>query len=214
MGKSIIIVGAGANLSRAVAEKFGSNGYIVGLISRNGKKLEKMITELNAKSIQGFYCQADVYDTQELDRALKKLSLKLGGVNVLFYNVAPMRKKDIMDESVSDLMDDFRLTVGHGLYSVQSLLEDLKTSEGNVIFTGSGFASYPQAEFGSLSLAKAGIKNLTKQLYKVLKKYNIYAGTLTVRGYIQADSLTHSPEILAEKVWEMTQQRAQVEVQV
>lgn len=214
MGKSIIIIGAGPGLSRAVAEKFGKNGYFVGLISRNEQKLQKMATELNSKKIQTFYYKADAYDRAQLEKALNKLSLKFGGVSVLFYNVAPARKKDLFQETVPDLIDDFRLTVGHGLFATQLLYNDLKASSGSVLFTGSGFASFPQHEFGSLSLSKAGIKSLTKQLYKALKPDGIYVGTLTIRGYIEAGSKTHSPEILAEKFWEMHQERSRAEVTI
>lgn len=214
MGKSIIIIGAGPGLSRAVAEKFGQNGYFVGLISRNEQKLKKMATDLNSKKIQTFYYKADAYDRAQLEKALNKLSLKFGGVSVLFYNVAPGRKKDLFQETVPDLIDDFRLTVGHGLFATQLLYDDLKASAGSVLFTGSGFAGFPRHEFGSLSLSKAGIRSLAKQLYTALKPDGIYVGTLTIRGYIEAGSKTHSPEILAEKFWEMHQERSRPEVTI
>ena len=42
MQKSILIIGAGTGLSLGVAQKFGEQGYKVGLISRNADNLEKL----------------------------------------------------------------------------------------------------------------------------------------------------------------------------
>jgi short-subunit dehydrogenase len=51
MGKVIVIVGAGPGIGQAVAEKFGSNGFSVALISRRKQNLEKLTEELSAKGI-------------------------------------------------------------------------------------------------------------------------------------------------------------------
>lgn len=54
MSKNIIIIGAGPGLSRGIAEKFGNEGYKVGLVSRNAEKLEKEISRLENKGISAF----------------------------------------------------------------------------------------------------------------------------------------------------------------
>lgn len=51
MNNNIIIFGYGTGISKAVAHKFGKEGYKIGLVARNAQKLEKAILELKAQGI-------------------------------------------------------------------------------------------------------------------------------------------------------------------
>lgn len=72
---------------------------------------------------------------------------------------------------------------------------------------------YPNPQFGSLSLGKAGLRSLAHQLHEALKPEGVYAGTIIVNGYIQPDSPTHSPKIVADKFWELYSARQDKELQ-
>lgn len=82
-----------------------------------------------------------------------------------------------------------------------------------VLLTGGTLALTPYAPYGSLSLGKAGIRNLAQQLHARLKADGIYVGTLTIAGGVDRDSPTHSPALLADLFWQMAQDRTTVEVQ-
>lgn len=213
MKKSILIIGAGAGLSTGVAEKFGAEGYKIGLISRSAEKLALLKTELNGKGIECEFATADATDPAELERAIQSIVDRFGSIDVLLYNAAAMKMKPLMSETVEELAEDFKLSVANAFHSVKVLHEVLKASKGAVLLTGGGFAMYPNPAFGSLSLGKAGIRNLAHQLHTVLKDDGIYVGTLTIAGYIQPDSTTHSPVILADKFWQLLQNRNEVEMQ-
>ncbi len=43
---SIVIVGAGPNLGLAIAQRFGREGFAVGLVSRNQEKLDGLAAQL------------------------------------------------------------------------------------------------------------------------------------------------------------------------
>ena len=51
MNKVIVIIGAGNGISKAVAEKFGTEGFSVVLISRREEKLEELQHALKNKNI-------------------------------------------------------------------------------------------------------------------------------------------------------------------
>jgi short-subunit dehydrogenase len=120
--------------------------------------------------------------------------------------------KHIMEDNIDDLTNGFKTSVGNALEAVKTLLTTLKKSKGSVLFSGGNSATNPNPDMGSISLGKAGIKNLAYQLNKVLATDGIYVGTLTISGWIQPDSQTHSPKILAEKFWDMNSKRADVEI--
>jgi short-subunit dehydrogenase len=213
MRKSILIVGAGPGFSTGVAEKFGSQGYSVGLISRNAEKLQFLSDQLNQKGIANYIAVADAGVQSQLEYAISDLKTKLGGVSVLLYNVAALKNRDIWSETTDDLVQDFKLNVAHALYSAQILYEDLKVNEGAILLTGGGLSKNPNPQYGSLALGKAGTLNLALQLNKRLKPDGIFVGTITINGFIRPFSPTHSPEILAEKLWKLFQNRSEAEIQ-
>jgi len=212
MSKSIIIIGMGPGLSLGVAEKFGAEGFTVGMVSRTQAKLKELQIQLKSKNIQSAYEAADVANTEQLLSAVAKLKSKLGIVDVLHYNAVDYRMKPLMEETIEDLTNGFKTSVGNVLMVVKELLPDLEKSKGVILLTGGGTATQPNPDMASISLGKAGIRNLAYQLHQVLKPDGIYVGTLMVMGWIQPDSKTHSPKILADKFWEMSIARNSVEL--
>lgn len=88
----------------------------------------------------------------------------------------------------------------------------MRQTKGAVLLTGGGFSLNPNHEFGSLSLGKAGLRNLALQLNEALKEDDIYVGTLTINGHIQEESDLYSPSILANMFWEMYISRIDAEI--
>ncbi len=212
MNKNIIIIGAGHKLGFAMANKFGENGFRVGLISRNEEGLKEKSNILKEQGIQAFYHSADAYDKYDLELAISALRNKMGTIDILFYNAASKKKKDLLSEETDDLINDFRLNVANVFHLVKYLLDDLRQTKGAVLLTGGGFALEPNYEYGSLSLGKAGLRNLALQLNQALKEYDIYVGTLTINGHIQEESKLYSPALLANIFWDMYLNRIDSEI--
>jgi short-subunit dehydrogenase len=213
MSNSIIIVGAGPGFSAAVGERFGREGYKIGLISRDEQKLQTMVTQLASKGFTASYALADAGNQSELEQALSALKTSLHGVSVLLYNAAALKNRDIWTETPESLANDFKLNVAHALFCSQVLHDDLKAHQGAILLTGGGLSKNPNPQYGSLALGKAGTLNLAIQLNKRLKDDGIFVGTITINGFIRPYSPTHSPEILAEKLWKLFKNRTDVEIQ-
>lgn len=144
--------------------------------------------------------------------AIKEIKSKLGSIFILQYNAVDYRMKNLMDETVEALTNGFKISVANAFAATMELLPDLKENKGSVLFTGGCSGNYPSTDMASISLGKAGIRNLTLQLHKSLKPYNIFVGTVTVSGSISPTSETHSAKILAQKFWDLYQARNQVEI--
>lgn len=211
MQKSILIIGAGTGLSLGVAQKFGEQGYKVGLISRNADNLEKLSQELKAKNIDCFYTTADVKNATELQQAITDLRSILGEINTLFYNAAHLKMQNILDETPETLTDDFMINVVGAQQAFKLLYPDLQKQKGAMLIAGGGLAFYPSPDLGSLAIGKAAIRNLALQLNTIGKEKGIYVGILNITGRIEPESLKHSPEILAEKFWKLNSDRTLTE---
>jgi short-subunit dehydrogenase len=212
MIKSLIIVGAGTGISSAVANRFGDEGYRIGLISRDKLKTEKLLQQLSDKGVTAFYQQADAGNIEQLQLALTDLSTKLGGVSILLYNAAVLKGTHIMQLPIAVLMQEFQVNVAAALASVQVLFSDLKLNKGAVLFTGGGLASNPSPLYGSLSIGKAGLTNLALQLNERLSEDDIYAGILTIKQKVDPSNPTNSPEVMASLFWNMAQERKHAEI--
>ncbi|WP_167343097.1 SDR family NAD(P)-dependent oxidoreductase [Nonlabens sp. SY33080] len=211
--KNAIIIGAGPGLSTGLAQKFGNEDFQIGLISRNPQKLESQVSDLSKQGIKAFYATADAYRSAQLDKAIDDLKSQMGSVHTLIYNAAALKMKNLMEETTEEIVEDFKISTANAFHTVKKLHPDLKTEKGVVLFTGGAFALQPSAQFGSLSLGKSALRNLAFQLNDSLKEDGIFVGTVTIDGYIQHESETHSPAILAEKFWQLHQERSQIEIQ-
>lgn len=212
MKNNIVIVGMGQGLSYGIAEKFGKEGFNIGMISRNSENLQSFQQQLIELGINSEYAVADVSDTQQLIQALNSLKEKLGKITVLQYNAVDYRMKNLMDETVEDLTNGFKISVANAFASIKELLSDLKETNGAVLLTGGGLAYNPSAEMASISLGKAGLRNLAYQLHQSLQKENVFVGIVTINGMIQKESETHNPKKIAEQFWELFSSRKDVEV--
>ncbi len=212
MTKTILIIGMGQGLSLGIAEKFGKEGYKVGMVSRSPEKLAGFKNHLQSLGITSAFSAADVADTDQLKKAITDIKSQLGSISILQYNAVDYRIKPLMEETVEDLTNGFKISVANALAATQFLLADLKENKGAVLLTGGGLSIHPSPAFASISLGKAGIRNLALQLHQALKSDNVFVGTVTVSGAISPSSPTHSPEILAQKFWDLNTDRSKVEI--
>lgn len=208
--KTIAIIGAGKGLSQAVAEKFSKEGFAVRLISRNPENLNSITAELKTKGIDADTASADAGNAKQLTEALQSLE-PATGFDVVLYNAAVVKAKDILDETSESLVRDFEINAAGALNAVHATYNGLKANKGALLVTGGGLALTPSADYGTLSVGKAGLRSLTLQLHDRLKQDGIYVGLLTVAGFINPESVTHSPELLANLFWKLYQDRNQVE---
>ena len=137
----------------------------------------------------------------------------MGSFDILFYNVADVKAKDILEETGASLIDDFSRNVAGALDAYLLVQKDLKEKQGAFLISGGGFALFPSADYGSLSIGKAEIRSLALQLHDRLKAENVYVGLLTIANIISESSPTHSPTVLAEKFWKLYNERAIAEEQ-
>lgn len=212
MKKAIIIIGMGQGLSFGVAQKFGKEGYAVGMISRSPEKLEGFKKQLASLSINAEFAAADVADTAQMLTAIRELKSKLGVIHVLHYNAVDYRYAHILKETVEELTTGFKISVANAFAASMELRDELKKNKGVILFTGGGSGNNPSPDMASISLGKAGIRNLTLQLNQVFKPEGIFVGTVVINGAIDPKSTRYSPEMLAIQFWELSEKRNQVEV--
>ncbi|MEL6759349.1 MAG: SDR family NAD(P)-dependent oxidoreductase [Myxococcota bacterium] len=203
--KSLIIVGVGPGNGRAIAERFGREGYGLGLIARSQEKLRRHAKELTAAGFETAYHAADSRDLVALCRAITGLESELGVIDVLAFNAygaTPERPSSLAPEQ---LIDDLVVNAAAPLAAAQAVLPGMrKRKTGAIVFTGGGLALYPSMQAPSLSIGKAAIRSLAFVLNEELKPAGVRAGTVTVAGLVGPDIPAST---VADAFWSLAQDR-------
>ena len=214
MSKVIVIIGAGPGIAQGVAEKFGLEGFSVALISRRKEKLEKLKNELTEKGIDAHAFVGDAGDAESMKDAFNQIWEIWEHIDVIHYNVAKLKMVNIANETSDGLTRDFKVNVAGVMTAVNLVASDMeKKGEGAILLTGGGFSLYPDPEFGSLAIGKAGIRNLAGSLHIALKPKNIFVGTVTVCGIVSNTSEKHTPKNIADQFWKLYTDKNEFEIQ-
>jgi NAD(P)-dependent dehydrogenase (short-subunit alcohol dehydrogenase family) len=81
-GKVVVVTGAGAGIGRAIARRFGEDGYKVALLSRGVDGLEGARREVEAAGGTALAIPTDVSDPEAVEVAAEQVEAELGPIDV------------------------------------------------------------------------------------------------------------------------------------
>ncbi len=195
------IVGAGQGLGRALAERFGREGFTIALVGRRPEALASLAEALADQEIDAHPFTADAGDPTSLLDALDEVRAALAAPQVLIYNAVALRQSPPAALAFDDLMADLSVNVGGALVAAQAVIPPMRAARvGTILFTGGGFAFEPQTDLASLGVGKAALRNLTFSLAKELAADGIHVATVTIAGMIEPDS-PFDPARIARIYW-------------
>ncbi len=210
--KVAVIVGAGPGLSLAIADKFGTEGYRIALVSRNQRALEELAASLAAKGIEAYPIPADASDSASVQSAFRKIKAECGQPEVLVYNAAVIKLGTASALTATELMDDLNVNVVGALRSALEIVPELiERRSGTILFTGGGLALNPSSQLASLSIGKSALRSLAYSLGEELASHGVYVGTVTIDGSIEKNG-RFDPELIARIYWDMHVERTRREV--
>ncbi len=202
---SMIIVGMGPGNGRAIARRFGREGYALGLIARCEDRLRRQASDLADHGCDVTYRVADSADLEALTAAIHDLQNSLGPVDVVVFNAYAATADQPSELAASQLAADLAINAVAPLAAAQAVLPGMRTrGTGAILLTGGGLALQPTKDAASLSIGKAAIRTLAFVLNEELRDFGIRAGTVTIAGYVGQDIATAA---VAEAFWTMAQDR-------
>ncbi|KPB05948.1 SDR family NAD(P)-dependent oxidoreductase [Bacillus sp. CHD6a] len=207
--KVMLIVGAGPGISLSTAKKFGREGYKIAMIARREEALNQYTEELKSMNIEAKGFKGDVSEEDSLQTAIHEVINTLGKIDVLLYNAAAGTPGKPTTLKTEDLINDFKISVAGALVSVKEVLPHMEN--GTILFTGGGLALTPYADYASLAVGKAGIRNLAYSLAQELSQKETYLGLLTVNGFVK-EGTSLSPDHVAEEFYNMNTNRTELEI--
>jgi NADP-dependent 3-hydroxy acid dehydrogenase YdfG len=204
MSKTIIVAGYGPGISKAVAQKFGSEGFAVALVARSADKLAAGL------------------------KALKKVRAALGPITVLLWTAYDGGAGDLTTADAAAIRGVLDVGITGFLAAVQEALPDLrKEKDAAVLVTNGGLGYFdPKVDAAGvqwnamgLSVANAAKHKLVGLLSAKLAPEKVYVGEVMVLGSVKGSAFdggqaTIEAATVAGKFWEIYQARGAVTTEV
>jgi NAD(P)-dependent dehydrogenase (short-subunit alcohol dehydrogenase family) len=178
--RTIVVTGASSGIGKAVAERFLSEGWTVGLLARRADRLEAVaLGHANAMPIA-----CDVTREDEVDRAFTSFAAKAGRIDVLFNNAGTFTPPAPIDEiPVSDWHKAVSVNLTGMFLCARAAFGQMRRQTprgGRIINNGSVSAYAPREGAVTYTTTKHGITGLTKQLSYDGRAFDIAAGQIDI----------------------------------
>ena len=201
-GKRIAFVTGGSRgIGKAIVERLGKDGYIVGFNYINSKeKAELFVENLRAGGIEAFSIQFDVSDFQSVKSAFSEIEKKYGNIDILVNN-AGITKDKIFIRMKEEDFDSVINTNLKGVFNCsKQVARNMTKGRWGRIINMSSIAGI-KGNFGQTgySASKAGVIGFTKTLALELGSYGVTVNAVAP-GFIVTDMTDAIPEKIKEKL--------------
>jgi NAD(P)-dependent dehydrogenase (short-subunit alcohol dehydrogenase family) len=228
MSKNIVVVGFGPGNGAAVAEKFGREGFSVGLVGRNEEHLATGVSALKSVGITAAAFPADAAEPAAIRAAIRSAHAELGPITVIHWNAyGGSDAGDLLTADPAAVHRIFDAAVFGLLAAAAEALPDLKSAgDGAILITNGGFGdlSPEMDEFAAaqnvmgIALANAAKNKLAGLLAQRLKGDGVYVGEVmiygTVKGTPTASGNAIDPTVVADRFWSLYQSRSELRARV
>lgn len=211
MSKTFLCIGSGPGIGLETARRFAAEGYDIVLSSRSMERLQKQAETLAAAGVKATLQVVDTSKVQQVVDLVEGIAAK--GEMVLHYNTGVLHfdadgnllPQPLKAQSVGDLMYDLQVNMASALAAVKAAVPGMQRhGKGTILLTGGGVAVNPLSDFPTLSIGKAGLRNMVQALFEPLSLDNIHIATVTVDQLIHPN--TQDSRDVAEAFWQLHSQ--------
>lgn len=188
----IIVVGAGPGIGAATARRFALQRYDVGLIARNGSRIEEFAGTLTEGGTTVGFATVDVGEPGALSHALTAMGEHNGRLDALLYNPVSAKERPVSEMSAADLLAELHVDAAGLLTVLQAVLPLLRAQH-----TGTVLATTRVGQRGAPAL-----EALVRALAPELKPEGIHVATVRV-------SPGTDPELVAAAFSDLADETAQ-----
>lgn len=228
MSKVIIVGGYGTGISKAVAQKFGAEGFAVALVARSADKLAAGVKALEGAGVKAAAFPANLGDPVAAREVVKKVRASLGPITALQWTAYDGGAGDLTTADTAAIRGVLDIGVTAFLAAVQEALPDLrKAGDGAVLVTNGGLGYFDpkvdavgvQWNAMGLAVANAAKHKLVGLLSAKLAPDKVHVGEVMVLGAVKGTAFdqgqaTIEASTIAGKFWDLYKARAAVTIEV
>ncbi|KAL5421259.1 hypothetical protein PMIN04_005736 [Paraphaeosphaeria minitans] len=194
--RTIVTFGAGPGIGNHVSAEFASHGFNhVILLARNEQRLSNQDAPFVFKASPNVKLDTlplDLSDTPSIPGVLKKIDDLTQGedLEVVFFNAARIKPSGVLDVSIEEIEEDFK-----------QLKKTNSSSKPSLLVTNSFLPRVPIPQLLSLSLAKAGQRNMMHAFNLAFGESGVHAGLINVGGVVAPESKNLNPKNIAKRAF-------------
>ncbi|WP_410512865.1 SDR family oxidoreductase [Paenibacillus sp. BR2-3] len=170
----IIITGGSDGLGSGTAKVFAQEGWNVVIISRGGKKLERVTEELKMLKGKVLAIPADISKAEQVQSAVEKTLKEFGRIDVLMNNAAIDYPASIEELTIEQWDQIIGVNLSGVFYTSKAVFPSMKRQNSGYIINVSSVAGkkgWPNAT--AYCASKFALTGLTQALNGEGKPYNI-----------------------------------------
>jgi NAD(P)-dependent dehydrogenase (short-subunit alcohol dehydrogenase family) len=194
-----VIIGVGPSIGMGVALRFGREGWRLVLVARREEALQDYVVQLKQEGLTAHAYATDAGDFASLTHTLNSIEQEHGPAGMMLYNAVYPLHGSAITVDVNAVMDAMRVNLGGAMVVTQAAARQM-TNGGTLLFTGSGLALTPYADYVGMGVGKAARRYWVLGTAESLKPQGIHAATITIVGY------GVDPDQIASLYWDLHQQ--------
>ena len=180
--KVAIVTGAGRNIGEEVSLWFAREGARVAVVDLDRGRGEKVASAINAKhKDRAIAVVCDVSSSSDVERMVRTVVDKWGGVDILVNNAAWTDRKNILDltEQEWDKVMDVSLKSVFlcSKHAARAMIDGKR--KGRIVNLASTSGYVGRTDATAYTAAKAGVLNLTRSLAAQLAPHGIRVNSVT-----------------------------------
>ena len=180
MKQSVLIVGAGAGLSGALARRFAREGMTVSLAARGGRAASEVAKETGAE-----LHKCDASSIADVEALFKRLDAGPGTPDLVVYNPSARVRGPIGEIDPEAARQAIEVTAfGAFLVAQQAARRMTARGSGSIFFTGASAGVKGYANSSVFAMGKFALRGLAQSLARELHPKNIHVGHFVIDGGI------------------------------
>lgn len=186
-GKTALVTGSSRGLGRAIAEGLAAAGARIVLNGTDPARLETTISEFEAKGFDVSGSAFDVTDEAAIEAAFKRFDDDGVAIDILVNNAGIQFRKPMLDLATSDWQRviDTNLTSAF-MIGRAAAIRMVPRGYGKIINIGSLTSELARATVAPYTVAKGGVKMLTKAMAAEWGEHGLQANAIGP-GYMLTD---------------------------
>lgn len=171
-GRAVLVTGAGSGIGRAIAERLGAEGAVVGILDRDAAGGEETAARLRAAGSTGHVFEVDITDAAAVKLAVAAFADRAGGIHGLVNNAGWDVAKPFLETDAAlwrkvvdiNLMGPLHVThavLGHMVAAGSGRVVSIASDAGRV--GSSGEAVYAACKGGIVAFSKSVARELARQ---------------------------------------------------
>ena len=159
-----LVTGAGSGIGRAIAHRFGADGYVVVCADLDGQAADRVVAEIVDAEGLAVAVQADIADEASIDALTRETVARTGRIDTVAANAGIMVEGGILSLSLEDWNRAMTVNATGAFLTARAVLPHLVETRGTLVFTCSTVALTGMRGVAAYSASKGAVVALTRQL--------------------------------------------------